>query len=134
MRGSERGGLEKAELRQDQATQRSHRTGKIERGGGGQQGRGPCYTLPEVKVLTIKLMKRFEGILSVGWGSVACSWIKEKFYLLYHVPGATLARNRKGKKRREEQQKSWFLNAGSGELPTVATSTIHDSPARTQER
>lgn len=45
MRGSERGGLEKAELRQDQVTQRSHRTGKIERGGGGQQGRGPCYTL-----------------------------------------------------------------------------------------
>ena len=101
---------------------------------GGSRDEGPATHCQEVKVLTIKLMKRFEGILSVGWRCVACSWIKEKFYLLYHVPGATLARNRKSKKRTGQQQKSWFLNAGSGELPTVATSTIRDSPARTQER
>lgn len=65
---------------------------------GGSRGEGPATHCQEVKVLTIRLMERFKGILSVGWGCVACLRIKEKFYLLYHVPGATLARNRKGKK------------------------------------
>lgn len=129
IRSSEGGGREKAELGRDQGHKRSPRGGETERGGGGSRDEGLLHT-----ARTAKLLKRFKGIPSVGWGCAACPRIKERFYLLHQVPGATPARNRNGKKSGGEQQKSWFLNTCSREFTTEACSATYEPPTRTPER
>lgn len=79
-------------------------------------------------------MERFKTILSLGQGCVACSGTEEKFYLLYHVPGAALAGNKKEKRSSGEQQKSVVSEHRLCGAPHCSIFTLYDFPATAQER